>query len=212
MMIERDEYLLKVRFYQENKPMIQNLEKDMYYMFKYEYVLSLFSLGYYSLFIDEVDPLIEYVFMGNVQFRKIDTFEELLFLKAASLLNMKRFKDAQKIAKQLVSINDHPLKYYALLFQCNLYGRISFLARYRLLAIIVILVSSILFALRWIFAHSMHPFAQSTLQTVSLIAISLIMIIVLLVWSIGYVSSKTETNRQMKDIRTRNRKKQKHGN
>ena len=212
MNIEQDEYLLKVRFYEENKPIIQNLDKDLFYMFKYEYVLSLFSLGYYSLFINEVDPLIEYVFMHNVQYRKIDTFEELLFLKAASLLNMKRYKDAKKIAQQLVSINDYPLKYYALLFQCNLYDRISFLARYRLLAIIIILSSSVLFALRWIWGPSMPPFAQSTLQTVSIVSISLILVIVLMAWSIGYVSSKTETNRQMKDIRSRNRKKQKHKN
>ena len=212
MNIEQDEYLLKVRFYEDNKPVIQSLEKDMYYLFKYEYVLSLFSLGYYSLFVEEVDPLIEYVFMHNVQYKKADTFEELLFFKAASLLNLKRYKDAKGITKQLVSINDQPLKYYALLFQCNLYDRISFLARYRLVAIVVILSSSVLFALRWILGPKMTSIAQSVLQTFSILSISLILIIVLMAWGIGYVTSKTETNRQMNDIRTRNRKKQKHEN
>jgi tetratricopeptide (TPR) repeat protein len=103
--IEPNDYLEKIRFYEQRSEQIFSLDEEQQYFLKYEFVNALFDIGRYEKVLVEVDDLIEYVFLNNISYSQEDNFAELVFLKAASTYHMGDYDNAAHLSRQLIGLN-----------------------------------------------------------------------------------------------------------
>ncbi len=144
--IAENDHLHRVNYYEENSALIFLLTTEKQSLFKFFYIQSLFSLGRYEKVLAEIDPLIEYVFLEEKNF-SANTFEELIFIKAASSYDLHHYDQAINISKQLVSMNPENTLYQQLLLKCY---RRDWKDRYstiQLIAIVVVLGAMVITAL-----------------------------------------------------------------
>ena len=102
--IEPNDYLEKIRFYEQRSEQIFSLDEDQQYFMKYEFVNALFDLGRYEKVLVEIDDLIEFVFLNNVSYSGEDNFSELIFLKAASTYHKGDYENAARLSRQLIGV------------------------------------------------------------------------------------------------------------
>lgn len=140
--IEPNDYLQKIKFYEEKTSQIFELEIEQQYFLKYEFVKALFDLGRYEKVLAEIDDLIEYIFLEKVSFSAGDNFEELVFLKSASLFDLGRVNDGLVIAEQLVSMKPSNSLYQQLMLKCYHHQLKEKFTGLRLVAILAILISA----------------------------------------------------------------------
>ena len=111
--IDKNDHHQRVMYFEENADLILSLEVGQRYFLNYQYLISLFEIGNYQVLLDQVDPIIEYVFLDNVTFSESSTYEHLLFLKAKSLFQLMRYEGAIDIVSQLVGISPSSQDYAA---------------------------------------------------------------------------------------------------
>lgn len=147
--IEPSAYLEKVRFYEKHCSYIQSLSKDEYHFIKYEYVNALFSLGRYQEMLNQVDKLIEYVFMHDISINGKNAFEQLLYIKSASLINLNHYDPAIDLSRQLNSIHPGKTQYEKLLLTSMRGKYLNHFMKFRITIIVSILISSAFFFGTW---------------------------------------------------------------
>ena len=104
--IEPNAYHTIVRYYEEYKNEIHNLEFDAFFEIFVSYVSALFEAGEYEKHINEVDQVIELSIEKNIHFYNgVDIFLEMLFKKSASSFNLKDYSQAKHIVQELLRIN-----------------------------------------------------------------------------------------------------------
>ncbi len=140
--IEPNDYLRKIKFYEEKTNQIFQLEIEQQYFLKYEFVKALFDLGRYEKVLGEIDDLIEYVFLNKTNFSAGDNFEELVFIKGAAHYDLQKIDAALNIAQQLVSMKPHNSLYQQLLLKCYHSQLKEKFTNMRLSAILAILTSA----------------------------------------------------------------------
>lgn len=113
-------YREKVRFFEEHPEDINYLDFDDRIELEMDYLLSLFEIGRYERYLRFVDRVIEEVILENIYtYRDENIFEELLFRKAASLYQLRRYDDSKILLKQLISIDKNNSLYVGLYAMCN---------------------------------------------------------------------------------------------
>ena len=142
--IEPNDYLEKIRFYEQRSEQIFSLEEDQQYFMKYEFVNALFDLGRYEKVLVEIDDLIEYVFLNDVSYSQEDNFSELIFLKAASTYHMGDYEDAGRLSRQLIGLNPRDPVYGELLKNAIRQQLKQKYTDLRLVAILLILACAII--------------------------------------------------------------------
>ena len=142
--IEPNDYLQKIKFYEERSQQIFALVDDQQYFLKFEFVSALFDLGRYSKVLVEIEDLIEYVFLNNVSYAHGDSFVELIFIKAAANYHTQDYDQSINLCKQLLAMKPANRLYKELLknaFKQKLKQNFTDL---RLVAILIILVTAII--------------------------------------------------------------------
>jgi tetratricopeptide (TPR) repeat protein len=148
--IESNDYYQIIRYYQRYSLDILALEEKEYHFMQYRYAQALFETGAYEAMLTEIDPLIEYVFLENVEYEPVKTFESLLYYKARALHNTLQYEKADQVARQLYSI-EPTNKTYANLLQAIVRERMSEGdSSTRLFAIILIFGSAIISAIYYL--------------------------------------------------------------
>ena len=110
MEIEHDSHYEKVRFFENNKKRIGNLDFDFRTFVWCDYALSIFEIGRYQEFIKLSDELIPLVISENIyEIRGIAIYEAMLFRKAASLYNIQKFEEAEYVFGELCKIDKDPI-------------------------------------------------------------------------------------------------------
>lgn len=95
----------KVRFYEENKSYLGQLDYEERIDVDLDYILCLFEIGKYHKFLSKVDSLIEVVIMDNIfEYNGLNIYNDLLFKKAACLFNTGQYIISEKILKSIVKI------------------------------------------------------------------------------------------------------------
>ena len=148
--IEEADHSYRVRFYESNTALIFSLDVSRQNYFAFYYISSLFELGKYEHVLAEIDQLIEYVFVQNINYGPLGTFEELLFKKASSLHNTLQLKESITISEQLIAMYPHDTLYRKLTESSyrSWYNWKS--SGIRLIAILLIFGSSIISAIFWL--------------------------------------------------------------
>lgn len=148
--IEEADHSYRVRFYESNTALIFSLDEVQQHYFHFYYICSLFELGKYEHVLTEIDQLIEFVFIRDVHFRPVGTFEELLFKKASSLHNTLQFDKSLAVSEQLIRMHPDEVLYQSLA------GR-SYRAQFnrnssgvRLTSLVLIFGSAIISAIVWL--------------------------------------------------------------
>ena len=142
--IEPNDYLQKIKFYEERSQQIFSLVDDQQYFLKFEFVKALFDLGRYSKVLVEIDDLIEYVFLNNVSYAHGDSFVELIFIKAAANYHTQDYDQSIDLCEQLISMKPANRLYKELLknaFRQKLKQNFTDL---RLVAILIIIITAII--------------------------------------------------------------------
>lgn len=142
--IEPNDYLQKIKFYEERSHQIFSLVDDQQYFLKFEFVKALFDLGRYEKVLIEIDDLIEYIFLNNVSYAHGDSFTELIFIKAAATYHTHDYDKSIDLSQQLIGIKPANKLYRELLkngYHQKLKQKFTDL---RLVAILIIIVSSII--------------------------------------------------------------------
>lgn len=147
--IEKDDHQERIRFYEKHSQIIFGLAEEKQHYFTFHYIDSLFSSEKFDHVLNEIDALIEYVFIHNINYLPHRTYEYLLYLKASSFFRMLRYEECIKITEQLVGIQPNNKKYQTLLNQAYR-GYFNFASsEVRLSALILIFVSAIISAIFW---------------------------------------------------------------
>lgn len=104
--LDETAYRDKVRLYEEHTTEISTLFFEEKLEIEVDYLFCLFEIGRYDRYLSKVDTMIETVIMENIyQIQGIDIFKELLFRKAACYYQLKQYKKANDILKQLISMD-----------------------------------------------------------------------------------------------------------
>ena len=104
--IDSSSYREKVRFYEENKKKISDLDYDEKFEIFADYIFALFEIGKYQKFLLQADEAIEMVIVENIyEINGRNIFEELLFCKGACLYNLERYEKASYVIEELIKIN-----------------------------------------------------------------------------------------------------------
>ncbi len=147
--IEKEDHAERILFYEENTEFIFALDEPKQYYFTYHYIQSLFAVEKFDNVLSEIDAVIEYVFLHNVNYITGRTYEGLLFMKATSYYEMLRYEEAKHIGEQLVGMHPHDKRYRKFMER-------SYRAYYnftssaiRLTALILIFCSAIVSAIIW---------------------------------------------------------------
>ena len=112
--IEPNDHVGRVKFYEENSSLISLLTLEKQYKLRYAFVKSLFDIGQYEKVLLEIDDVIEYVFLHDVNYDH-NSFHELIFIKAASYLDLHQYNKAIQVAKELVKMSPENKLYRQLL-------------------------------------------------------------------------------------------------
>lgn len=113
-------YREKVRFFEEHPDDITYLDFDYRIELEMDYLLCLFEIGRYERYLRFVDKVIEEIIAENIfDYRDENIFEELLFRKAASLYQLRKYEESKTLLKQLININNSNPLYVGLYAMCN---------------------------------------------------------------------------------------------
>lgn len=108
--IEQDSHYEKVRFFEDHKNSIKNLDFDFRIFIWCDYAMSVFEIGRYQEFIKLSDEIIPLVIEENVyEVRGVAVYEALLFRKAASLFNIHQYEEAEYVFSELCKIEKEPI-------------------------------------------------------------------------------------------------------
>ena len=148
--IEADDHVGRIQFYEQHTEFIFALEERKQHFFSFHYIQSLFELGKYEHVLAEIDPLIEYVFLQEVNYNGKYTFEDLLFKKAQTLFQLVKYDEAIAIGEQLIGIHSENKEFQHFL-QKAYQSQLNFSsAGIRLIALILIFFSAIFSAIIWL--------------------------------------------------------------
>lgn len=103
--IDHDSHHEKVRFFEDNRGEIIDLEFDFRIYVWCDYALSVFEIGRYQEFIKLSDELIPIIISENIfKLRDIDIYKSMLFRKGASLYNIQKYEEAEYVFSELCKI------------------------------------------------------------------------------------------------------------
>jgi len=95
----------KVRFYEDNKSHIVNLDYEERIDVELDYALCLFEIGKYHKFLSKADSLIEVVITDNIfEYNGLNIYNDLLFKKGACLFNTGQYTKSEKILKAVAKL------------------------------------------------------------------------------------------------------------
>jgi tetratricopeptide (TPR) repeat protein len=95
----------KVRFYEDNRSIVNQLNYDDRIDIDLDYVLCLFEIGKYHKYLSKVDRLIEVTIVDNIyEYNGVNIYNDLLFKKAACLFNTGQYIKSEKVLKAIVKL------------------------------------------------------------------------------------------------------------
>lgn len=142
--IDRRDYYEIVRFYERNEEGLRALDFEQAFECILYYTEALYRIGAYGKHQVMCDYLLEMVIMYNVNnWDGRDVYADLLFAKTTSLLAMRAFDRAQRVAEALVRLYPQYPTAKKLLFRSILYQRPRWMQKVRAWAIALILLSAI---------------------------------------------------------------------
>ncbi len=105
-----------VRYYERWEEKIRGLDEEEFFELLTAYVDALFEIGAYQKHLLMVDLVIEKTILENITLYKgRDLFRELLFRKAASFYNLREYKKADHILRELIRIDPYRKDAHSLL-------------------------------------------------------------------------------------------------
>ena len=155
--IDHDAHHEKVRFFEDNKFQIYDLEFEYKIHVWCDYALSVFEIGRYQEFIKLSDELIPLIIKENVfRLRDIKIYEALLFRKGASLYNIQKFDEAEYVFQQLCRIESEVLYQRAWMqtMQKILKNKMRFV---QALSVLLFIFTAVIIAIELLIIRNFYP-------------------------------------------------------
>ncbi len=157
MEIEENDFQQMIRFYEEHELNIKQLEFEEYFELLVTYVNALFETGAYERHLVEVDVVIENSILRNIQyFKGEDIYRRMLFKKAASHFNLKNFKQAEYVLRELIKIDPFDKDPILFLKKCLRKSRFNLIKVVWAIAIFLILVTAFVVGVEILWVSSLH--------------------------------------------------------
>lgn len=198
--IEKNDHLERIAFYEEHRKLIFSLEEEKQYYFAFHYIDSLFLSGKYALVLTEINPLIEFVFIYDINYLSKGTYEHLIYKKAQCHFEMLQYEDSIKVLEQLVGIHPDDQNYHRLLNKAYRASLNFNSASIRLTALILIFISAIICGILWFINHSGK---ESSLSDAFLIIMSPCFLAVGLLGGAHFINYLRSNQKTLRLIRTK---------
>ena len=157
MEIEENDFQQTIRFYEQHLATIKQLDFDEYFELLVIYVNALFETGAYEKHLIEVDVVIENSILRNIQyFKGEDIYRKMLFKKAAAHYNLKNYKKADYVLRELIKIDPFDKDPILFLKKCLRKSRSSVIKVIWAVAIFLFLTAAIVFGLEILSIRSLH--------------------------------------------------------
>lgn len=140
-----DDHHERVLFYEKHSHEIFNLASEQQYYFTFHYVNALFELGRYTSILSEIDAVIEYTFINNIEYLKEGTYTHLLFVKAKSNAELMRYDEAIRICEQLIGIDLSKAEYHTFLEEIH-YADLNYQATSLKFTVLVLIFTTSIFS------------------------------------------------------------------
>lgn len=188
--IEQDSHHEKVRFFENNKNSIKNMDFDFRIFVWCDYALSVFEIGRYQEFIKLSDELIPLVVEENVyEIRGISIYEALLFRKAASLFNIHQYTEAEFVFSELCKIEKEPVNKKA--WKKAKYRILKSSVRFmEAISVLFFIATAVIIAVELLIVVTLYPDYSSLMEKVRLVTFGFGMLSILLTEL--YVKIKTQ--------------------
>jgi len=176
--IEQLAYRDKVRFFEQNEPLINSLEFHEYFEMLKGYLDANFEITAYHKYIYHCDRLIEYCITEEIPDYLI-IYKNALFKKAASYYNLMNYNASITILKELIKIDKDNKDYQYFLRKCYELNDQTFIKKTRAISMLFFLVSAFIISMELLVVK--HFYANFTTEIISLRSIIFILAFVILI-------------------------------
>ncbi len=155
--IDLDAHHEKVRFFEENRDEIYQLDFNYKIFIWCDYAISVFELGRYQEFIKLADELIPTVIKENIyRIRDVDIYTALLFRKGASLYNINKLEEAEYIFSELCKIEKDIIhqKAWIQTMQRILKGNLRYL---QAISVLLFILTAVIIAVELLVIRNFYP-------------------------------------------------------
>lgn len=158
MLIEDRAYREKIKFFERNKKEISDLKTEYETEVWYYYTIASFEIGDYKKYIQLSQIMLERVIEESViSYGKEDVFQQLLFNRAASYLNLKQYKKAEHIFKELIKIDPKNKLYSKAFYQNRFLEHIKDSAPLKLFTAVMLITIVILCIVEMLIMQAFYP-------------------------------------------------------
>ena len=166
MEIEDQDFQQRIRFYEEHEAAIKKLDFEESFELLIIFVNALFETGAYEKHLIEVDIVIENSILRNIQyFNGEDIYRKMLFKKAASLYNLRRFKKADYVLKELIKIDPFDKDPILFLKKCLRKSKSNLIKITSALSIFMFLLTAAIIGVEILWIRTLHveytPFVET---------------------------------------------------
>jgi len=192
-LIDRDDHHERIIFYEQKSAQIKILDDIDRYYCDYQYINSLYTVGRYDDLLAVIDPVIEFVFIHDVDFIPSRTYEQLLYIKTEALHETLRYDQALDIGKQLLGMHPSDSRYKKLVEKTYL-SHLNFQAsRIKIGVLALIFLASVFGAFYWMFGTSAEEQKMTSTFTIVLIPCILAVVILGCTHLVNYLISIRKT-------------------
>lgn len=168
-----DQFRDRVRFFDEHAQELSQLEYHIWVDIKFWYIHALFEMGSYHKLLLLVDKLIEEIVIDNIDVQDVeDSFEELLYKKAASLYNTDQHYEATDILRQLIKINPQAEIYQQLYKKARYAIPNEKTLRIRSLSLLLLILVVPLLCIELVVINTLFPFYSDIFMWFRILLIS----------------------------------------
>lgn len=176
--IDKDDHQERIAYLESHIGLLSSLDDFDKYYCTYHYLNSLHAVERYDDLLDQIDEVIEFIFINDVNYIPARTYEHLLYLKTEALYETVNYEAALGIAKQLIGMHPHDKRYRKMLEKVyRSYFSFSS-ANIKLAALILIFSSSMISGVFWYMTRSGNEqtvsFAFAIVIAPSVLAIALL--------------------------------------
>ncbi|MEM1323080.1 MAG: hypothetical protein AAGG75_22640 [Bacteroidota bacterium] len=158
MEIQHEEYRTIIRFYEEYRQEITQLDFEEYFELLLAYTKALFEIGAYGSFVEVVDNAIGITIEHNIHFYQgEDIYQELLFRKAAAYYNLHEFDKSKYILRELIKIDPWNQLTIRFLKKCLRGEKSPYLRSARAISVVLFFIAAVIIAVEILFVSPVYP-------------------------------------------------------
>ena len=154
-----------IRFYEENKSAIDNLELNEFFELQVSYLIALFQFNEFEKFLVLADEAIEASIIHSIkELNGEEIYQKLLWMKGKALHYTMHYDRASFIFEELIKIDAFNDKYYSALARSKSKNLPAYIKNSRALSILLFIASALIIGIEFLIIKSLYPEFELKIQ------------------------------------------------